>query len=595
MRLRYSRDRVLRMVKRIVSIVVAILIPLSAKMPIEAEETTDEQYTDVVVVLDCSKSMEDIDSEYYAFDFIKGLSAIVPRHYRIGMIAYNNEVCVRLPLGSSYGMIENALDDLEYMRYGNAGVALSEALELFGDGQSEKRILLISDGEIMMDSKDKTEESAASFVFAEERAKNQGIVIDVVALGPQIEEGYTVYPAAETTGGQLYSLPDEDTLKNFTEAYLFDENRLGTRHVGRSGGNGGVLSVKLPDCLMNKAKIILLGIQQNENLTIICEADKINVLKGRLYTVIELLEPHSEEVQIQMPSDAATDISAYLTAEYDFNIKSGYRYLQDSGSAEIWIEMLGQDGSNLLGGYLKDEKPTIYLDGVQTESQIADGKLYIEKEYDQDATAELRISFDGLFGNYYGFTTTEERITVPVVEEPEEEPPEPDWLFWGIILFFLVALVFILCLSRRLNRKTHRKKMIEESGMLPKANPVHKNDFFGKVQVYVIRNRNDIDYPPGTINLFARCNREMITLEWILDACNLPLEAQGADKVIIKPGNDKSLVIKNNGKATALMGRELLEKNVSCRMYYNQKVTFIFDQEDTEIEVHYKDLKPNER
>lgn len=595
MGLRRGRTRISRLVKKIAEFVAAILFLLSVEMLVEAEETINEQYTDIVIVLDCSKSMEEVDSEYYVFDFIKGLSAIVPRHYRIGMIIYNNEVCASLPLGSSFEMIDNALDDREYMRYGNAGAALDAAINLFGDEQSDKRILLISDGEIMMDSEDRTEESAASFVFAEERAKNQGILIDVVALGQQIKDGHTVYSAAETTGGRLYSVPDENALKNFAEEYLFDESRLRALHVGKSGGTGGILSVKLPDYFMSEAKIVLLGTQQNGSLTVICEADKINVLKGKLFTVIELLKPHSEEVQIQIPSDAATDISVYLTAEYDFNIKSGHRYLQDSGNAEIWIEVLGQNGSNLLDGCLKDEKPIMYLDDVQKEFRIVDGKLYIEKEYDKDATAELRISFDGLYGNYYGDTTVEEKIIVPIIEEPEEEPPEPDWLFWGIILFFLVALMFIFCLSRRLNKKTFKKKIIEDSGTLPKANAIHKNDFFGKVQVYVIKNRDDIDYPPGTINLFARCNREMITLEWILDACSLPLELKGAEKVIIKPGEDKSLVIKNNGKATALMGRELLEKNTSYRMYYNQKVTFIFDPEDTEIEVHYKDLKPNER
>ena len=43
------------------------------------------------------------------------------------------------------------------------------------------------------------------------------------------------------------------------------------------------------------------------------------------------------------------------------------------------------------------------------------------------------------------------------------------------------------------------------------------------------------------------------------------------------------------------MGRELLIKGHSYHLYYGEKVTFIFDREDTEIEVHYRDLKPDER
>ena len=111
----------------------------------------------------------------------------------------------------------------------------------------------------------------------------------------------------------------------------------------------------------------------------------------------------------------------------------------------------------------------------------------------------------------------------------------------------------------------------------------------------MIHNRDGIDYPPESINLFARCNREMITLEWLLDVCNLPLNVRGAERIMIRPGDDRSLIIKNNSKASVLMGRELLIKGHAYHLYYGEKVTFIFDQEDTEIEVHYRDLKPNER
>lgn len=113
--------------------------------------------------------------------------------------------------------------------------------------------------------------------------------------------------------------------------------------------------------------------------------------------------------------------------------------------------------------------------------------------------------------------------------------------------------------------------------------------------VYVIRSRDGVDYPPESINLFARCNREVISLGWLLDECSLPLNLEGAEKIIIKPGEDRSLAVKNNSRAAALKGRELLQKGRFYHLYYHEKITFIFDQDGTEIEVHYKDLKPNER
>lgn len=548
---------------------------------------------EIVVVLDCSKSMEDVDSRYNTFDFIESIYAIVPRNYRIGMIAFDNEVCASIPVGSNYEMIEAALQGLEYAHYGNAGSGLTEALQLFKDSGDQKRIILISDGEIMMDSEEGTEESYSLFEQAVELAKEQGIIIDVITLGPRIEEGYTVYRAAETTGGKVYDLADGSALEHFTEEYLFDEWGLSERHVGKVNDTEVELTVKLPDCLMDKAKIVLLGKQQNDNMTVNGEAGRINVSKGQSYTVVELINPISDDVEIRMSSEEAMDISAYITAEYDFTLSTGHVYTEETQTAEIWLDIVNPDGKSLLEGSLREGGVTVYLDNDEQDYRLTDGKIYIQKQYIQDSAAKLEVSFDGLYADYYGDTSIEEEIVVPVVIE---EPPETDWFFWSVIIFFIAALVLLFFLSWRRQRiNGSRKHIVNDSRVLEKQNTEHKNNFFGKVQIFVIHNKDDIDYPPESINLFARCNREMITLEWILDTCNLPLNLKGAERIIIKPGDDKSLIIKNSSKATALMGRELLIKNHSYHLYYHEKVTFIFDEEDTEIEMHYKDLKPNER
>ncbi len=178
-----------------------------------------------------------------------------------------------------------------------------------------------------------------------------------------------------------------------------------------------------------------------------------------------------------------------------------------------------------------------------------------------------------------------------------EKEEETDWFFWSVIGLFIIAVagVFGISYKKRKGQQTIRRQVSDLSSTAQVETAAPKNDFCGKIVVYVIHNKNDIDYPPESINLFARCRRESITLEWILDTCNLPLDLKGAEKIIFKPGADRSLVVKNNSRASVLIGRALLTKGQSYNLYYHEKVTFIFDQEDTEIEVHYKDLKPNER
>ncbi|MCM1251941.1 MAG: VWA domain-containing protein [Clostridium sp.] len=574
------------------------IIALSITSSFHVNAQAVNEVSDIVFLLDCSQSMRDIDENYMAPDFIKELAYVLPSHYRLGLVGYNKEICISVSLESETKEIEESLETVVYKDYGNAGAGMAEAVSLFQDDGNEKRIILLSDGENVMDSEENTDESAALFREAVREAKEKNIVIDVINLGKRVEEGENVYQAADDTGGVIYDMENGESLREFIEEYLFQQMDIANLPVGKLSGGSGELSVKLPDCMMREAKIILSGKQQNENMTLNCEADRMQVWKGKNYTVIELLHPLSEEVKIQMSSEAGMDVNAYLTAEYDFSMTTENTYIPKTQTARFGIGICNQDGKNLLDGHMKDGNFTVYLDGEEQEYSLSDGKAYVSQALEQDAVVTIDVSFDKLYGNYYGVSEVKEAVTIPemIVEIEEEKEEAIDWFFWAVILIFAVSLIIIFCIAgKKRGGANDRKKVIDESRMLPDEKGMRGNDFCGKLVVYVIHNREGIDYPPESINLFARCNREMITLEWILDVCNLPLQLKGADKIIIRPGDDRSIIIKNAGKASAVKNREFLIKGHSYHLYYQEKVTFIFDEEDTEIEVHYKDLKPSER
>lgn len=560
-----------------------------------AREIETAQSSDIIFLLDCSQSMSNVDADYMAPDFIKELVCASPEHYRFGLVGYNKEICINTPLGSEIEELDKAVEALVYKGYGNAGAGITQAVSSFQENQAEKRIIIISDGENMMDSGENTAASVALFEAALQKAKEKNIVIDIINLGKRIEEEENIYKAAGDTGGTIYGLENGEALRGFAEEYLFQKMKIPNRPVGKLDGSGGELSIKLPDCMMRKAKIILSGKQQNENMALNCEAEKIQVWKGKNYTIVELLHPLSEEIKIQMSSEQGMDINAYLTAEYDFSITAEHTYIPETQTAEIRLEISSQNGKNLLAGHMKEGGFKVYLDDEEQAYSITGQKVHVSKQFEQDAVAGLEVSFAGLYGNYYGVSTIQEKIIVPEIEVVEEEPEETnDWFFWAVMLIFVAALIVIFWMAGQ-KRMENKKKIIDESRMLPEEKGMRGNDFCGKLVVYVIHNHEGIDYPPESINLFARCNRDVITLEWILDVCNLPLQLKGADKIIIKPGDDRSIIIKNTGKASAVKNREFLIKGHSYHLYYQEKITFIFDQEDTEIEVHYKDLKPSER
>lgn len=578
--------------KRIYLFLMALLVFGAGFSESHAQEAWQAQTKEIVIVLDLSQSMKEVDGQYQTAEFIKELAATLPCTYQIGLIAYQDEIVLSLPIGSSYDDIDAALDQLEYKSYGNAGMGLEAAVDLFKSQQTDKQIIMISDGEIMMKTEELTKGSADLFAKATEKAKTEGIAINVLALGKQIEEGETIYSAASVTNGALYELENGESLRDFADEYAFKKMEVNARPIGKIDGGSGELQVRLPDCLMKKTKIILTGSQQNENLTVNCEADKLNILKGKHYTVIELENPISEEVTIQMSSEDVMNVTAYLMAEYEFDVSVSSTFDVNTQQSEIAIDLENSEGKNLLSGHLADGSLLILIDGEESQYRINNGEVFLYRQTPENEVVEIKLVFQDNFGVYLGENIINEEIILP---EIEDSGPEIDWFFWGVIALFVAALILIFIYSKRKGKKTPaRNRVIDDSRILP-DDKLRKNDFYGKVQVYVIHNREGIDYPPESINLFARCNREVITLEWILDTCNLPLNLKGADKIVIKPGEDKSLIIKNSGRVTAMKGRELLEKGHAYHLYYHEKVTFIFDQEDTEIEVHYKDLKPNEK
>lgn len=603
---------------------ILIIDLVTASVPVQATVRAQEekqQEREVVIVMDCSRSMEDVDSQYLAFDFVKGLAASLPMNCEMGFVAYNNEVCASLPVGSSYAEVEKALGGLQYRQYGNAGAGLEAAAELLQGSQAEKSLILISDGEIMMDTDEGTEESVRAFDRAVAAAQEKDIRIDVLAVGEKLQEGYNVYGAADGTGGRLYEITDPGSLYGYVGRYLFEEWGYRGSHIGKMDGTNAELTVSLPDCMMERAKILLTGAQQNENMTVHCEAGRIDVLKGKKYTVVDVTAPVSRDVRIQMDSDQAMQIDAYLFAEYEFSVSTGHTYAADTQTARIWVDIRDPIGDSLLDGHLADGGMELYLDGEKADYTVSEGKAWVDKTYMQDnpdpaevraesrigtqqaetqqtetqrktQTARIEVRFADPVGNYYGMHSAQEEILIPVQEEPET-----DWFFWSVITVFIIAVTALFCISyvRRRKDRTVRRQMVDMGTAEPIEKAVPGSDFTGKIVVYVIRNKNEIDYPPESINLFARCRRESITLEWILDTCSLPLDLKGAEKILFKPGEDRSLVIKNNSKASVLIGRALLTRGQSYNLYYHEKVTFIFDQEDAEIEVHYKDLTPNER
>lgn len=547
---------------------------------------------EIIVVMDCSQSMREVDREAAAFDFINGLASALPSHYHMGLVVYQQEVIASLPLGSSPDMVEDALEGLTYKQYGDAGGALLEACRLFLEEDTTKRIVWISDGEIALYSTQRTQESVDCFHQALKEIQKQGIIVDILTLGEKKTEEETIYSASEISGGVLQEYETGEILSMSLDNYLFSVLNNKAKQVGSFWGNSGEFTITLPDCHMDRVKILLLGKQENRDIVVSGEANELNVRRGANFTSIDLLQPSSQVITIhtQENNGEEMEVKAYLFSEYSFLLTADSFFQPDTRATRLELTLKNPRGDKLFSQN-KIGEIEVALNGEKQDYVVEGGIALLEGSYEESTEVEAMVKFLDSGSYYYGENLAKETILIP-----EQEKTKPDWLFWGILLFFLGANGIIATIALRKKVKQGvSQKIIKDKGIPVVEKETGKETFYGKLVVYVIRNQEEIDYPPAEVNLFARCNRSVITLEWILDICSLPLTLKGADQVTFRPGRDKNLVVKNKGKVSVLKGNELLLKGSSYPLYYHEKITFLFDEEGAEIEVHYKDLKPNER
>ena len=158
----------------------------------------------------------------------------------------------------------------------------------------------------------------------------------------------------------------------------------------------------------------------------------------------------------------------------------------------------------------------------------------------------------------------------------------------------LLALIVIVIILAKKSKETVIY-MAGSSGNEGKKEEIKGCTYTGKLNMYVIQTQTGQDIAPQTYRLFGRQNIR-ITLNQILSSCGIKFGKIGAEDISFYAGPDKSLIVMDQSeKCTVLRGTEILKKGMGYPVYYNGKLTVTFEDGITEMEIHYKNLKPSEQ
>lgn len=85
-----------------------------------------------------------------------------------------------------------------------------------------------------------------------------------------------------------------------------------------------------------------------------------------------------------------------------------------------------------------------------------------------------------------------------------------------------------------------------------------------------------------------------MSLQEILDGCDVSEPMEGADRIYFKAGAGRCLVLSNDSDCTIMQNREILLKGRSYLIGLDSKVDITFEDEITEMALQYREVRPNE-
>ncbi|WP_143320646.1 vWA domain-containing protein [Clostridium sp. HBUAS56010] len=602
-----------------IGIFIVLLSATQVAMGEQAKENFNVKKGEVVFLLDTSGSMNTYDKDRLALDGIRQIIYSLPTNYKAGLVSYNTRVQSVVPINSEMGQMEAQLSTIEYKGYTNAGEGLNQAVGLFSNEQDVGRsIIMVTDGEIDMPGQQAKESSRILYSDAIKRAKDAGIKIYIVAVGSELNDPHMhIFDGAEMTDGAIYWQGQSGTLVQIMNRILYDRMKIPKRSVGVTDGNGGSLHVELPSPGAEHVKIMLTSSQGLQNVAADYSAEEGHITSGQNFAVVDMTRPAADTVDVRFQTPDLAGVEAYMTVEYAAQpvVDTTYR-LEEQASAvtegdkdrkanippvynhyvdlKIWLEDSGGKNENLWNTpYYEGQEVSFRVNDVLKTEKISGGSIPFSLPI--DGLKELSVEIDSSsFAERYG---TIEPVNVKLLPPPDPVPePEPDyrplWAIMGVLGLVLILIVFWWI-------KKKNAAVIYVAQSPPSKEPVKMKTktctYSGKFNMYVVRTADGRDVPPQTYTLFGR-NSGRMTLGQILTSCKIKLGRIGEEDIIIYPGPDNSVIIMDQSeRCTVLRGMEILKKGMGYPVFYNEKITITFEDESTEMEIHYKNLKPSER
>ena len=574
----------------------------------------------VVFLLDASNSMNTNDRERLAKDSIAQLIYSLPSNYYVGFAAYNTSVVSSVGMQDSGDRepVMDAVDTVTYIGYTNAGAGLTTAMELLDTvSASEKTVVILSDGEIIMNSDDATAESSRQFQAAVEAARTQGVRIHVIGLGADMaDEDNTIFSASAQTNGVNYHAPQSADIQAVIDSIL--QEQLGVKKtraaiVDTDGGTEDI-TVNIPSINTSRTRVLLTSENPIQNLKADFSAVNGWQYSGSRYTLLELDHPTDTAVHITFQGRAGGQIKVDVISEYVLVTQLQVSYT-DSNPTEpeaeypdrmaditaAFYDAGDSDRQMLTDPVFQGMLIPVMVDGDVTPCYLKDGAVTFQRTVPAGVKASIQFDFTRLDTNLILEQPISMELEGPAaVPKPPLEDYRPQIIVGSLILLALISMLIIWLASRRKRAKVVPQPPATTAAGGAATAPTARTEetsrygYVGRLNIYITNTLSGHDFPPLTYNLFRIPGGKKLSLQEILESCEVDEPFEGADKIFFQPAAGHCLLLTNESDCTLMQNREILMKGHSYEISLNSKVDITFEDERSEIALQYRDVKPSD-
>lgn len=576
----------------------ALLLMIAVHTPSHAyaKELSDGKF--IVFVLDASGSMKTNDPQRLAIDSIAQLIYSLPSDYQVGFVAYNAGIAASADFVSADGrkQVMDKAETVQYTGYSDAGAGLRSAMEMLAEHkEQEGHVVLLSDGEILLQSSEETEASVQRYQGAMQQAQEFGVRIHVIGLGDEMEDmDNFIFSAAEYTGGDSFHTPQAVELQTAIDTILTKDLGIkqSTAALIEADGKPETVSVELPYAHANKVRVLLTSTAPIRNLTANFQADDARQVNGERYSLIEMTNPMESQVELGFEGTDGHQVRVNIIPEYFVQPRADIVYRDEQPEAEdaIYYQRTANvtytfyDANNREIRLWTEEvfqySPlNLLVNGQNQEISLSQGKAETKFPVQEKNAVTVLFDYSKMPVNVIG----DRELTF----ELEAAPPLPQnpKLPYGIVAAAAAAALAVVIILIRKNRKKPIPLPAEER---PEPS---KYSYVGKLNIYVTRTASGYDIPPLAFNLFRLPSGRVISMKEILESCDVAEEFAGAGMIYFKPGANRNLILTNNSDCTIMKNREILMKKKSYQLPLDAKVDITFEDEISELTFQYKELK----